>query len=104
MAKIIDESVSDALERSIRNAKHLRAEHSAPVAAARMAARRLDLLDQNGWEIDGKLDNVTLPTFLKYCQALGLIPELAEPAVARKPSAGKPPDQLAAFRARSKVG
>ena len=53
MAKIIDESVSDALERSIRNAKHLRAEHSAPVAAARMAARRLDLLDQNGWEIDG---------------------------------------------------
>ena len=97
MAKIEEETVSEALERSIRNAKHLRSVHSASVAAARMAARRLDELDANGWEIDGKLDNVTLPTFLKYMDTLGLTPGVSGKQAA--PAAGpKPRNELAEMR------
>ena len=36
------ESVADALERSLRNAKSLRAENAAVVAAARILAARID--------------------------------------------------------------
>lgn len=67
------ESVADALERSLRNAKSLRAENAAVVAGARILAARIDSICETGFIDDhGKLDNVSLPTFLKYCQSLGL--------------------------------
>lgn len=45
MTRFEQQSVSEALERSIANAKHLRARHSAPIAAARALARKIDAWD-----------------------------------------------------------
>lgn len=67
------ESMVNALERSLRNAKSLRAENAAVVAAARILAARIDSICETGFiDENGKLDNVSVPTFLKYCQSLGL--------------------------------
>ena len=38
---------------------------------------------------DGKLDNVTIPTYLRYAEALGMTPA-ARKAVAKSPEAVKP--------------
>jgi hypothetical protein len=70
--KFPDQFISEALERSLRNAPHLKAEHSVLVATCRMMADRLGVLEANDFMVDGKFDNVTLPTFLKYLDALGL--------------------------------
>lgn len=89
------QSVSEALERSIANAKHLRARHSATIAAARALARKIDAWDVIvGWAItdaaSGKgrpavpqNDNVSIASFLKYLDALGLTPEDEGAAAAR---------------------
>lgn len=86
MTSFAQESVSDALERALRNAKHLRARDAATVAAARALAWKID-----NWETlaeaaimesheDGgrpkvpQNDNVSLASFLKYMDALGLTP------------------------------
>ena len=82
------ESVADALERSLRNAKSLRAENAAVVAAARILANRIDSICETGFiDENGKLDNVSVPTFLKYCQSLGLT--LVEPAKVGRPAKPK---------------
>lgn len=66
------DSVAGALERSLKNAD-LKAVNSAVVAAARVVAARIDDICETGFiDENGKLDNVSLPTFLKYCQSLGL--------------------------------
>ena len=76
------ETVSAALERSLRNAKGLKAVNAATVAAARVLAGRIDQLAETDFVDDnGKFDNVTVPTFLKYCQALGF----TESQEAKKP-------------------
>lgn len=83
------ESVAAALERSLRNAKSLRAENAAVVAAARILAKRIDSICETGFiDENGKLDNVSVPTFLKYCQSLGLT--LMEPAKVGRPARQKP--------------
>lgn len=83
------ESVADALERSLRNAKSLRAENAAVVATARILAKRIDSICETGFiDENGKLDNVSVPTFLKYCQSLGLT--LVEPAKVGCPAKAKP--------------
>lgn len=101
------ESVSEALERSLRNAKHLRAKDAATVAAARALAWKIDNWDElahqaiEDAEEKGKgsrpavplNDNTSLPTFLKYCDCLGLTPEespAAKPARPAKPELAKP--------------
>ncbi|GAA6124214.1 hypothetical protein BPY_23220 [Bifidobacterium psychraerophilum] len=113
-----DSTVCDALDRSIRNAKHLRAKDSAAIAAARALAWKIDHWDRLA-EIaleraheDGSRptipqnDNTSLPAFLKYCDALGLITK--EVAV-EKPADGtktdkskaeprKPSNKILAFR------
>lgn len=43
-----------------------------PIAAVLLVAEQLDHPDFP--VIDGRLDNVSLPTYLRYCQALGLVP------------------------------
>lgn len=71
-AKFPSRNVAEALERSLKNAD-LKAVNSAVVAAARVLAERIDYLTFSGFvDENGKLDNVSLPTFLKYCQSLGL--------------------------------
>lgn len=82
------DSVAGALERSLKNAD-LKAVNSAVVAAARVLAERIDYLTFSGFvDENGKLDNVSLPTFLKYCQSLGLT--LDAPAKVGRPSKPKP--------------
>ena len=82
------------MERSLRNAKHLRAKDAATVAAARALAWKIDHWDElakqaiSDAEVKGKgarpavplNDNTSIPTFLKYCAALGLTPEEEKPA------------------------
>jgi hypothetical protein len=82
-------SVQDATERSLKNAKHLRAINAGPVAALLALAQRIDVLIANqGSDESGRLDNVSIPTYLKYCQALGLTPE---PDVLEKQAAQSKP-------------
>ena len=86
--KFPDQSVADALERSLRNAD-LKAVNSAVVAAARVVARRIDSICETGFvDEHGKLDNVSIPTFLRYCQSLGLT--LDAPAKVGRPPKPKP--------------
>ncbi|MDO5053503.1 MAG: hypothetical protein Q4E05_11505 [Pseudoclavibacter sp.] len=69
------QGVQAAVERTLAAASHLDPERDAAlVAVLRTLARRVDELTVTGWEADGKLDNVTVPTFLKTCAALRLDP------------------------------
>lgn len=66
-----------ATEKAIAAATHLTDMDAGAVAALRVLARKLDALDRPSGE-DGegaaRFDNVTLPTYLKYCESLGLTP------------------------------
>lgn len=87
--KFPSHNVAEALERSLKNADRLKAVNSAVVAAARVLAGRIDFLNATGFvDENGKIDNVTLPTFLKYCQSLGLT--LDAPAKVGRPARQKP--------------
>ncbi|MEE8738299.1 MAG: hypothetical protein SOI66_05245 [Bifidobacterium sp.] len=78
-AKFPDSFIAEALERSLRNSKDLKAVNSVVVATARSLAIRLDYLFANDFVTSsGKFDNVTVPTFLKYLQALGLTLDMAD--------------------------
>lgn len=86
-AKFPFDSVAGALERSLKNAD-LKAVNSAVVAAARVLAARIDSICETGFiDEHGKLDNVSLPTFLKYCQSLGLTVDV--PAKVGRPAKPK---------------
>lgn len=119
------QSVSEALERSIANAKHLRARHSATIAAARALARKIDAWDVIvEWALDDAEqmkkrpavptnDNVSIASFLKYLDALGLTPEDEAPAAApgrpaSKPTPAGPPaapsNKVLAFRKKAASG
>jgi hypothetical protein len=91
-------SVADAFERSLRNMSGLSAKDSALVATSRVLAKRIDLIAEDGFiDGNGKLDNVTVPTFLKYLQALGMTVDVAQKAPA-KSKGGSQKDMLADFR------
>ena len=98
-------SVADAFERSLRNAPGLSAKDSALVAASRVLAKRIDLIADDGFiDQNGKLDNVTVPTFLKYLQALGMTVDVAQKSSAKLKS-GHQTDMLSVFREKhSKTG
>ena len=70
----MDVSVVTALEDALTASSHLLPVRYAPtIAAARQLAVRMDKLAAQGWTDEaGKLDNVTVPTFLRYMDALGL--------------------------------
>lgn len=123
MAAFEHESVAEALERGIRNAKHLRARHAPVVAAARALARKIDAWDVIvEWALEDVLetkggrpavpanDNVSIASFLKYLDALGLTPEDEAPAAstpgrpATKPAATKPTNKVLAFRQKAQAG
>lgn len=105
-------TLAEALERAIRNAPHLRARDSAAVVAARLLAEKIDNWQiivewamEDAVESDSRPavpanDNVSLPAFLKYLEALHLLPP--KEATATKKTE-KPKDELAAFRSKHGV-
>ena len=116
MAEFEELSVSEALERSLRNAKHLRAMDSATVAAARALARKIDAWDvivswalEDAEDAGGRPavpanDNVSLSSFLKYQQALGLISPVDDAggaSSASSPAAAPPQSKVVQFRQRA---
>lgn len=114
MAVFSEESLVEALERSLRNAKHLRARDAAMVAAARALARKIDAWDvivrwaiEDAEDVGGRPavpqnDNVSIASFLKYLEALGLPSPVPVPQSSAR--AAKPADALAEFRKRRKIG
>ncbi|WP_188043675.1 terminase small subunit [Changpingibacter yushuensis] len=114
--KFEDHSLEDALNRSLRNASHLRAKDAATVAAARALARKIDAWNvivewalEDMEELDLRRpavpqnDNVSLASFLKYMDALGLVPEVeavkpAARAGKTAKTAAKPKSELDAWR------
>ena len=99
-------SITDALEVSIQAAPHLTARDAGAVAAARALAAKIDawdtivkwaLDDVAGGEASGRPkvpqnDNTSLPTFLKYLDALQLIPP-AEKSAPGPTSSASPSQQ-----------
>ena len=71
-----------ATERSIRAATHLTDLDAGAVAALRALAIRIGTTDP-------EKDNVTLPTFLKYCEALKLTPASRGVTVGESDAKGK---------------
>lgn len=113
MAAFVQESVVEAFERSIRNAKHLRARDAAAVAAARALARKIDAWDVIvEWALDDAQDskgrpavpandNVSIASFLKYLDQLRLLPdEVVTPATG---SVKPPPNEIEAMRKKLAV-
>ena len=104
MAEFERESVADALERAIAAADHLTARHAGAVAAARALAEKIDAWQIIvEWALDDAAvndrrpavpanDNVSLPSFLKYLDALQLVPP-AERAKPGPTSAASPAQQ-----------
>lgn len=94
----LDTPVLDATEAAIGAAKHLTDLDAGAVEALRALARKIDTWDQIvDWAIDDAADregsrpavpandNTSLPTYLKYCEALGLTPAGREKLTAKKP-------------------
>src|SRR5690625_4648436 len=79
-------SILEATERAIAAATHLTDEDAGAVEALRALARKIDAWDEIvQWALDDAAesgsrpkvpanDNTSLPTFLKYCESLGLTP------------------------------
>lgn len=99
VAEFEKKSAVDALKESIAVATHLKPEHHAAIEAARALARRVDDLDANDWIVGGKLDNVSMPTYLRSLQLLGLMP--STPAAGAK---GKPRNDLEEWKQRARSG
>ena len=112
-----EESVQEALERALRNAKHLKSVHAPAIAVMRSLAWKLDNWDtlaeiaiRESEEFGCKPrvpqnDNVTAATFLKYCAALGLTFDQAsaEPRPKTEPQTkpAKPSNKIVQFRQRA---
>lgn len=65
----------EATERALNTAAHLKPEDAGTVAILRgLAATAEQLLRNGGITESGRFDNVTIPTYLRYADALGLTP------------------------------
>lgn len=106
-------SVGDALEVALGDASHLVPQHAGAVAAARALARKIDEWDVIAqWAADDALgsersrpavpqhDNVSLSTFLKYLEVLGLVPG----AKSAGANSARPANDLAAFKQKRLIG
>lgn len=90
-------SVAEATEASIKAATHLVELDRGAVEALRTLAEAIDVLAANGGlREDGKLDNVSIPTYLKFCESLGLTPAGRARLPEKKPEA--PGGKLALLR------
>lgn len=64
-------------------------ESDAGVAAVLLKlAQAVDDIDEQGLNPAGKLDNVSVPTYLKYAEALGMTPAARDRAKAKEKPAG----------------
>ena len=64
-----------ATQRSVNAASDLGDLDAGAVAVLLELARQIDYLAANGGlREDGKLDNVSIPTYLRFCDQLGLTP------------------------------
>ena len=73
-----DESVAVAMRDGILDCK----KHGAAIEAARKLA---GMMDEPTWPmVNGKLDNVSPGVFLKYCDALGILPGKQASATSRQ--------------------
>jgi len=102
-------SLVDATEKAIKAATHLTAMDGGAVEALRDLARKIDAWDQIvEWALDDAAgrdgsrpavpanDNVSIPSYLKYCESLGLTPAGRVKLGDKKESAG---GKLAQLRA-----
>lgn len=55
------------------------------VQVLRQLAAAADAIDENGLNPAGKLDNVTIPTYLRYAESLGMTPAGRAKLVEKKP-------------------
>ncbi|WRS30591.1 hypothetical protein U6G28_02575 [Actinomycetaceae bacterium MB13-C1-2] len=93
-------SLDAALDRALASAEHLGERDAATVAAARALARKIDAWDVIvGWALEDAAesggrpavpqnDNVSLASFLKYMDALQLVPPAAGAGPKVKPVGG----------------
>ena len=79
------ESFDLSVKTAIKAGKLDEKAHGAAISAARKLA---EMMDGPEWPmVNGKLDNVSPGVFLKYCDALGILPD-SKPAKAEKPKSG----------------
>ena len=75
MAFDVPEGVKEATQFALKAAEHLTKMDAGAIAALLKLADKIDyLLVNDGMSEDGKFDNVSIPTYLKYCESLGLTP------------------------------
>ncbi len=117
MTKFLDETVTEAFDRAVKNATHLRVRDAPAVAAARALARKIDawnvIVD---WAHEDAAeggsrpavpanDNVSLASFLKYLEKLRLLPpEIASTQAGNSGTTNQRPDDLAAMRRKISNG
>jgi hypothetical protein len=78
-------TVADATEAAIEAATHLTDMDQGAVQMLLALAAAADAIDANGLNPAGKLDNVTIPTYLRYCESLGLTPAGRAKLAEKKP-------------------
>lgn len=80
-------TVAEATEAAIEAATHLTDMDQGAVQMLRALAVAADAIDENGLNPAGKLDNVTIPTYLRYAESLGLTPGGRAKLAEKKPEA-----------------
>lgn len=80
-------TVAEATETAITAATHLTDMDQGAVQMLRELAAAADAIDENGLNPAGKLDNVTIPTYLRYAESLGLTPAGRAKLAEKKPEA-----------------
>lgn len=85
----IPESVVEATEMAIAAATHLTAMDAGAISTLMQLAEQVDyLVTHNGLNQSDKFDNVSIPTYLKYCTELGLTPAGREKLATKKQKPG----------------
>lgn len=105
------DSLVEATEAALSSAKHLTDMDAGAVEALRALARKIDAWDQIvEWALDDVAghegerpkvpanDNVSVPTYLKFCESLGLTPAGRTRAQIEKAGDGGGPSKLGKLR------
>jgi len=87
--------IAQAVDQAVAGARHLTPMDQATVEVLRRLARTIDGMEDR--DADAPMDNVTIPTFLKYSMELGLTP-LARLKLGPQEAAGGKLAQLRAVR------
>jgi hypothetical protein len=74
MREVRYSTVAEATEAAIAAASHLTDMDQGAVQMLQALALAADLIDESGLNPAGKLDNVTIPTYLRYAESLDLTP------------------------------